>query len=117
MSISPKLSNSTPVERDGGRWAAQHDRLRIQRDVLERLMQQYAYQLKFVIAGAGDLAEVRALVSQLNADRDNVLLMPEGVTQEELLDRSRWLAEVCKEEGFRFCPRLHIYLWGNTRGT
>ncbi|MDQ2948342.1 MAG: 7-carboxy-7-deazaguanine synthase QueE, partial [Acidobacteriota bacterium] len=28
MSISPKLSNSTPHEREGGRWAAQHDRLR-----------------------------------------------------------------------------------------
>src|SRR5258708_7722113 len=34
MSISPKLANSTPVQRDGGRWAAQHDRLRYQPDVL-----------------------------------------------------------------------------------
>src|SRR5436309_3167609 len=25
-SLSPKLSNSTPHERDGGRWALQHDR-------------------------------------------------------------------------------------------
>ena len=28
MSISPKLANSTPVEREGGRWAPQHERLR-----------------------------------------------------------------------------------------
>src|SRR5438477_9786475 len=33
MSISPKLANSTPE----GQWAAQHDRLRIQCDVLKRL--------------------------------------------------------------------------------
>ena len=80
-------------------------------------MQQYSYQLKFVIASTGDLAEVRALISELKADHDNVLLMPEGITPEALLDRSRWLTEVCKQEGFRFCPRLHIFLWGNTRGT
>jgi 7-carboxy-7-deazaguanine synthase len=27
-----------------------------------------------------------------------------------------WLAEVCKAEGFRFSPRLHIDLYGNRRG-
>ena len=32
MSISPKLANSTPRDRDGGRWAAQHERLRYQSD-------------------------------------------------------------------------------------
>jgi 7-carboxy-7-deazaguanine synthase len=28
-----------------------------------------------------------------------------------------WLAEICKQEGFRFSPRLHVELWGNRRGT
>ena len=27
------------------------------------------------------------------------------------------LAGVCKRTGFRFCPRLHVALYGNTRGT
>jgi 7-carboxy-7-deazaguanine synthase len=27
-----------------------------------------------------------------------------------------WLAEICKQEGFRFSPRLHVDLWGNRRG-
>ncbi|MGH9673078.1 MAG: 7-carboxy-7-deazaguanine synthase QueE, partial [Bryobacteraceae bacterium] len=49
MSISPKLANSTPRERDGGRWAAAHDRLRIQPDVLTKLMGVCEYQLKFVV--------------------------------------------------------------------
>src|SRR5579872_9740 len=53
MSISPKLSNSTPE----GQFAAQHDRLRIQEDVLRRLMARYEYQLKFVMEGPADLAE------------------------------------------------------------
>ena len=34
-------------------WAAQHERLRIQPDVLAELMARYEYQLKFVIAAAG----------------------------------------------------------------
>ena len=34
MSISPKLANSTPE----GPWAKQHERLRIQPEVLRRLM-------------------------------------------------------------------------------
>src|SRR5579862_4954447 len=54
MSISPKLANSTPRDRDGGRWAAQHERLRLQIDVLKRLMGEYAYQLKFVVAAPED---------------------------------------------------------------
>ena len=46
MSISPKLANSTPE----GRWATQHERLRIQPEVVKRLMAAYDHQLKFVIA-------------------------------------------------------------------
>lgn len=113
MSISPKLSNSTP---DDPRWAAQHDRLRIQPDTLAQLMARYEYQLKFVIEQPDDLAEVRQLVVELNADLGRVILMPEGTDRERLRERAIWLAEVCKEEGFRFSPRLHVDLYGNQRG-
>jgi 7-carboxy-7-deazaguanine synthase len=113
MSISPKLSNSTPE----GQWAKQHDRLRIQPDVLQRLMSSYGYQLKFVIAKPEDLAEVEALVASLGADRGKVILMPEGIDPVTLRARGAWLAEICKQEGFRFSPRLHIELYGNRRGT
>ena len=53
MSISPKLANSTPVRREGGKWAAQHDRLRYQPEVLKQLMAEFEYQLKFVVSDAG----------------------------------------------------------------
>jgi 7-carboxy-7-deazaguanine synthase len=112
MSISPKLANSTPT----GRWAAQHDRLRIQPEVLLELMGRYPYQLKFVIEKADDLDEVRALIGRLGADRSRVILMPEGTDRNRLRERAVWLAEICKQEGFRFSPRLHVELWGNRRG-
>jgi 7-carboxy-7-deazaguanine synthase len=113
MSISPKLANSTPED---GRWAGQHERLRIQPEVLRKLMSRYCYQLKFVIEKRADMDEVRALVETLSADREKVMLMPEGTDRERLRERAVWLAEICKEEGFRFSPRLHVELWGNQRG-
>jgi 7-carboxy-7-deazaguanine synthase len=113
MSISPKLANSTP---DDARFGAQHERLRIQPAKLAELMARYVYQLKFVIAQPGDLDEVRALVEALQADRERVILMPEGVDPARLRERALWLAEICKEEGYRFSPRLHVDLWGDRRG-
>jgi 7-carboxy-7-deazaguanine synthase len=112
MSISPKLSNSTPE----GSFRAQHERLRIQPTVLAQLISRYDYQLKFVIEKPADLEEVCALVAELAADRARVILMPEGIDAERLRERGVWLAEVCKEQGFRFSPRLHVDLYGNRRG-
>jgi len=113
MSISPKLAHSTPT----GAWAATHERLRIQPDVLRTLMTAYDYQLKFVVAAPEDLDEIRKLVEQLAAERGKVILMAEGINSEILRQRGQWLAEICKQEGFRFSPRLHVDLYGNTRGT
>ena len=112
MSISPKLANSTPE----GRWAEPHNRRRLQVDVLTELTARYEYQLKFVISRPQDIEEVRPLVEVLGADRGKVILMPEGTDAESLRDRAAWLTEICKEEGFRFSPRLHVDLWGNRRG-
>lgn len=116
MSISPKLSNSTPTTIEGGRWAAQHERLRIQPEVLKKLISAYPYQLKFVVEEPGDIAEIRSLVDDLNADRRRVVLMAEGTDPETLHERSLWLADICREEKYRFTPRLHIDLYGNRRG-
>jgi len=116
MSISPKLANSTPHEREGGKWAAQHERLRFQPEVLKQLMSEYLYQLKFVVAAPGDMKEVATMIKETGADRSRVVLMPEGTTPEAIRERAPWLTEICKREGFRYSPRLHIDLWGNRRG-
>ena len=116
MSISPKLKNSVPLEREGGRWAQQHDRLRWQPKVLRELISAYSYQLKFVIADPHDLTEVEQMREALEAPRANILLMPEGTKAETIHERGVWLAEICKERGYRFSPRLHVDLWGDKRG-
>jgi len=116
ISISPKLSNSTPHERDSGRWATQHERLRFQPDVLRRLTSAYPFQLKFVVSSPGDLAEVEVVRDTCEAPASSIILMPEGIDRETLRERGVWLAEICKERGYRFSPRLHIDLWGDRRG-
>jgi 7-carboxy-7-deazaguanine synthase len=112
MSISPKLANSTPE----GKFAAQHERLRYQPEVLKKLMSDYEYQLKFVIASPGDLTEIESILTATSASRDRVVLMPEGTDNETIRTRATWITEICKRENFRYSPRLHIDLYGNRRG-
>ena len=116
MSLSPKLANSTPLTREGGRWAATHERLRYQPEVLRRLMQAYEYQMKFVVERAEDLAEIKIVVAETGAASERVVLMSEGTDAETLRERGRWIAEICKQEGYRYTPRLHVELWGARRG-
>jgi 7-carboxy-7-deazaguanine synthase len=117
-SLSPKLSNSTPYQREGGRYALRHDALRLRPEVIRAFMEHGEYQLKFVVDQPSDMQEIFSLLDALPPVRpERVLLMPQGTTSEELRLRGPWIAELCKTHGFRFCPRLHIDLYGNTRGT
>ncbi|MEO0631565.1 MAG: 7-carboxy-7-deazaguanine synthase QueE, partial [Planctomycetota bacterium] len=121
MSISPKLSNSTPVddERDPLRiWEDRHEQRRVNVPVLNRLLAGFPdKQLKFVVASPTDLAEIDDLLGQLSGfEADDVMLMPEGTSVPDPA-RVRWVVETCLERGWRYCHRLHIELFGDTRGT
>jgi len=122
MSISPKLASSTPRAGDPrdpqGAWRARHDARRINLDALQSLIDAHPqHQLKFVVSREGDLAEIDALLARLRRwSRSDVLLMPEGVTP-PTPDARAMLVHACMSRGWRYCPRLHIELFGNTRGT
>lgn len=113
MSISPKLSNSTPAD---SQWGPVHERTRLQPDVLGKLLAEYAYQLKFVVADPSDLGEILELVERLRAPAENVLLMPEGRSAAVLRERAAWLVPLCLGYGFRYSPRVHVDIWGDKRG-
>jgi 7-carboxy-7-deazaguanine synthase len=66
---------------------------------------------KFVVATPGALATTYAI------PRERLFLMPEGTESATLRTRSRWLADICAREGLRLSDRLHIHLYGDTRGT
>ena len=59
-----------------------------------------------------------ALLEELGREvsPERVLLMPEAVEADMLQRRAESVVEICKQHGFRFCNRLHIQLWGNTKG-
>jgi 7-carboxy-7-deazaguanine synthase len=117
-SISPKLSNSTPSSERDPAWAKKHEAIRLQPEVISEWIRKYPFQLKFVVSSENDLIEIKNLISCLPpVPSDRILLMPEGIDIKTLATRSPWLVDICKREGFRFCPRLHIELFGQTRGT
>jgi organic radical activating enzyme len=71
---------------------------------------------KFVVAEPTDVAEVLRLRERFALPPDRILLMPEGIRRDELLERSLWVVEECRRHGFRYSPRLQILLWGAKRG-
>jgi 7-carboxy-7-deazaguanine synthase len=71
---------------------------------------------KFVIAAPGDLAEVLTLQGAHSIPAARIWLMPEGRDAQTLRERSPWLARICLEHEFNFSDRLHIHLYGDTRG-
>lgn len=116
MSLSPKLANSAPPVESG--WAERHERDRINLHVIRQFMEHFACQFKFVIDQPEDIAEVQDLLAQLpTISKEHIFLMPQATIVEELVKKGRWIAELCKADGYRFGPRLHIDLWGHTRGT
>ncbi len=117
MSISPKLAHSTS---DDPVWGPRHERERLKVDVLRRLVSGYEYQLKFVVnpEKGDDFGEIEGLLAQLEGvDPQRVLIMPEGVDSQTLHRRGRLLVEPCMARGWRLSPRMHIDLFGDTRGT
>jgi 7-carboxy-7-deazaguanine synthase len=117
-SISPKLSNSTPSSERDPAWAKKHEAIRLQSEVISEWIRKYPFQLKFVVSSENDLVEIKNLISYLPpVPSDRILLMPEGIDVKTLAARSPWLVDICKREGFRFCPRLQIELFGHKRGT
>ena len=46
----------------------------------------------------------------------DILLMPEGITNELLTKNAQEAVKVCIERGWTLCDRLHIRIWGDKRG-
>ena len=119
-SISPKLSDSTPEKGEiSEEWIERHDSTRIDYNILNDWIDSYEFQLKFVVSRREEINEVKCIIDKIQGDilPEKVLLMPEGTDSETIHSRYDMLVDLCKENGFRMCNRLHLDLFGNTRGT
>ncbi|MCX5008335.1 7-carboxy-7-deazaguanine synthase QueE [Streptomyces sp. NBC_00638] len=103
FNVSPKLAHSGVAE----------DR-RIVPEVLRRFGELPTAAFKFVCADRSDLAEVDALVGELNLK--NVWIMPRGQSPEEIEHGMRTLADDVIARKWNLSGRLHVNVWGSKRG-
>ena len=114
MSISPKLSNSVP---DDTKASAAHKDSRLDIAVLQELIDNYEYQLKFVIDSQDDLPEIQQTIEKIGSvNPEKVMLMPQAATRDEFFTKSPIVANMCKQSGFTFSQRLQVLLWNNQKG-
>ncbi|HTO90336.1 MAG TPA: 7-carboxy-7-deazaguanine synthase QueE [Candidatus Sulfotelmatobacter sp.] len=101
--VSPKLTSATP--RAALTWAH-----------VDTWRDEPRATFKLVVGDPPDVDEALRLIREHDLPRQRVMLMPEGLTDASLRERAVALAEVCKHEGLRLSPRLHIWMWGAKRG-
>ena len=115
LSISPKLANSNP---DTSHHHFQpHQRLRINQPVLRQFLDQYNCQLKFVVETEPDLVEIQQLQQEMQIPSSTIVLMPQGITKDQIQGKQNWMVEICKQHGYRYSPRLQVDIWGDQKGT
>ena len=114
LSISPKLANSNPAVNN--HHFDQHQEQRINPAVLSQFLDHYTCQLKFVVETESDLVEIQQLEKELQIPASIIVLMPQGITSDQIQDKQSWIVEICKQYGYRYSPRLHVDIWGDQRG-
>jgi 7-carboxy-7-deazaguanine synthase len=114
VSISPKLSDSTPTDNSTIARTHEHNRLNI--TAIQSFIDQHDYQLKFVLNSIDQLPEIEEILSQLTSiEKNKIMLMPQAETKKEYRQIAPAIAQICIDNNYRFCPRLHIELWDQQR--
>jgi len=106
FNVSPKLANSGNSLKE-----------RRKNRAFEFYAARENVYFKFVVMNKTDLEEIFELQKLYNIPASKILLMPEGRTDKETQVKAREIIELCKQNGYRFCNRLHVWVWdGATRG-
>lgn len=104
FNVSLKLTNSGVSEKK-----------RIIDNAVLFFVKNFKTSFKFVIENAIDVEEVKMLQNKFNIPTGKILLMPEGRTEEEIKTHARIVVDICMNNGYTFCNRLHIWLWGGEK--
>ncbi len=71
---------------------------------------------KFVIDKFDDFKDIEQYVQNYGLPKERLILMPQAITKEKLLEKSVWINEYAKKNNFTFSTRLQVLLWDNLRG-
>jgi organic radical activating enzyme len=105
--VSPKLSNAG---------AQNTKQVRINPKALNLFKSKFASTIfKFVIEKESDFDEVIEDYGH-HISMDQVVLMPAGSSQEELLRTRLLVAELCRKNQLRYSERLHVVIWNQKTG-
>lgn len=112
FSLSPKLSSSHPGE------IISTLHVKCIQDFIDYAQSHHKeFQLKFVYSCDDDINEIEELLSQLNKwQNEDILLMPLGGTSEIMRINTYKALGCCIRNGWRYCDRLHISLFGDKEG-
>lgn len=92
-------------------------KLRLKDEPLSFFAKSTKAWFKFVICDPEqDIYEINGLMGAYHISIERILLMPEGRTVTDLRGKSLQVSELCKDYGFRYCPRIQIDLYGDRRG-
>lgn len=105
INISPKLAHSG------------NGTDRIDDATLAKFARDSRSWFKFVIAQPEDIAEVQEIQQRFAIPKSRMFLMPEGVTSKALREKEQWLSPLCLQNGYALTDRMHVHLYGDSRGT
>lgn len=114
LSISPKLKSSYSQDKD-----SVERKIHTKNNTKENLfflMQNYDFQLKFVVNNKEDFHEIRQLKLEESIPPNMIWIMPQGITAEHFQEKQKMMFDKCVELGYNYSPRMHIDVFGNKRG-
>ncbi len=103
---SPKLENANIPEK-----------LRIKPESMMWFSQSNKAYFKFVISSIEDMKEVNNYVERFSLAKGRVYLMAKGADEASLNETQDQVVDYCLEHGYRLSDRLHLRLFGSSRGT
>jgi len=104
FNCSPKLKNSKNTKS-----------LRIKHYVLQAL-NRVNTNFKFVVMANEDINEIeKDFIVPNMLDINKIIIMPQGITTDELSVNARRVMEKVKIKGYRLLGRLHCDIWGTKR--
>ena len=114
VTLSPKLKSSVPTQSEH---ETKHETLRYRKEALSYWLNNYPYQIKFVINEEEDENEISGIIADLGIDdSESIYVMPQGVTRKELMHNSKKCVDISLRRGWKYTPRAHIEIYGNIRG-
>ncbi len=126
LSISPKFSNSVPVEgavTPGGKVVDQkfidiHNRKRLNTTAIKQMIEFHSdYHYKPVWDGTPkNLEEIDAYRVELGIPKEKTYVMPAGDTRETLIKMYPLVFEMVAEHGYNMTGRDHIIAYNTERG-